>query len=282
MSDLNYFSEPNSFSRYDYIDSHNSIFEDTNQIFTDQTKNEIATKIGAAFAYTSLSRSALFQETKYISLWIALESLMRTGQYSDIISHIKLVLPEIMCTRYIYRIVRNFSEDCMRCGFTSDTAINIDMQSPNKKDLVEKLIHVFRDTAKYAILQQKCSCNTLLTYRCNEIHILLTSTDEILKRFDHYTQKIRWHIQRLYRIRNEITHSAFNQNKSLIIYIEHLYSYLAQIISEIVFYIEHKNVSSVEEALAILKENYNTYYDILKQDSLAIADVLPNGIVECV
>ena len=57
---------------------------------------------------------------------------------------------------------------------------------------------------------------------------------------------------------------------------------LAQIISEIVFYIEHKNVSSVEEALAILKENYNTYYDILKQDSLAIADVLPNGIVECV
>ena len=158
----------------------------------------------------------------------------------------------------------------------------IDMQSPNKKDLVEKLIHVFRDTAKYAILQQKCSCNTLLTYRCNEIHVLLTSTDEILKRFDHYTQKIRWHIQRLYRIRNEITHSAFNQNKSLIIYIEHLYSYLAQIISEIVFYIEHKNVSSVEEALAILKENYNTYYDILKQDSLAIDDVLPNGIVECV
>ncbi len=270
------------FKTYDYIDSHNSIFEDTNQIFMDQTKNEIATKIGAAFAYTSLSRSALFQETKYISLWIALESLMRTGQYSDIISHIKLVLPEIMCTRYIYRIVRNFSEDCMRCGFTSDTAINIDMQSPNKKDLVEKLIHVFRDTAKYALLQKKCSCNTLLTYRCNEIYVLLTSTDEILKRFDHYTQKIRWHIQRLYRIRNEITHSAFNQNKSLIIYIEHLYSYLAQIISEIVFYIEHKNISSVEEALAILKENYNTYYDILKQDSLAIDDVLPNGIVECV
>ena len=57
---------------------------------------------------------------------------------------------------------------------------------------------------------------------------------------------------------------------------------MAQIISEIVFYIEHKNVSSVEEALAILKENYNTYYDILKQDSLAIDDVLPNGIVECV
>ena len=270
------------FKTYDYIDSHNNIFEDTNQIFTDQAKSEIAIKIGAAFAYTSLSRSALFQETKYISLWIALESLMRTGQYSDIISHIKLVLPEIMCTRYIYRIVRNFSEDCIRCSFISDAALNIDMQSSNKKELVENLIYIFRDAGKYAILQQQCSCNTLLAYRCDEIHTLLTSTEEILKRFDHYTQKIRWHIQRLYRIRNEITHSAFNQNKSLIIYIEHLYSYLAQIISEIVFYIEHKNVSSVEEAIAILKENYNTYYDLLKQSCLEINNVLPNGIIECI
>ncbi|RGB65030.1 hypothetical protein DW086_11225 [Harryflintia acetispora] len=68
----------------------------------------------------------------------------------------------------------------------------------------------------------------------------------------------------------------------MIIYIEHLYSYLAQIMSEIVFYIEHKNANSVEEALAILKENYITYYDILKQDFLKIDDILPNGIVECI
>lgn len=270
------------FKTYDYIDSHNSIFRDTNQIFVDQGKNEIAAKIGAAFAYTSLSRSALFQETKYISLWIALESLMRTGQYGDIISHIKLVLPEIMCTRYVYRIVRNFSEDCIRCNFSSDPTIGIDMQSPNKKEVVERLVHLFRDAERYPMLQRRCNCNSLLLYRCNEIHSLLTSVDEIIKRLDHYTQKIRWHIQRLYRIRNEITHSAFKQNKSLIIYIEHLYSYLAQIMSEIVFYIEHKNANSVEEALAILKENYITYYDILKQGFLTIDDILPNGIVECI
>lgn len=270
------------FKTYDYIDSHNSIFEDTNQIFKDPKKAEIAAKIGAAFAYTSLSRSALFQETKYISLWIALESLMRTGQYGDIISHIKLVLPEIMCTRYIYRIVRNFSEDCIRCGFSSLATIGIDLHSPNKTDVVGKMIYVFRDSTRYPILQQSCNCNSLLLYRCNEIHTLLTSTNEVKKRLDHYTQKIRWHIQRLYRIRNEITHSAFKQNKSLIIYIEHLYSYLAQIMSEIVFYIENKDVSSVEEALAILKENYATFYSILSQGTLSTSEVLPNGIIELV
>lgn len=270
------------FKTFDYIDSHNSIFEDTNKIFQEPAKKEIITKIGAAFAYTNLSRSALFQETKYISLWIALESLMRTGQYSDIISHIKLVLPEIMCTRYIYRIVRNFSEDCIRCGITLDTCLGLDLQSPDKKELVRDLITVFRDPTKYAILQHRCNRNSLLLYRCDDLFALLTNTNEIIKRLDHYTQKIRWHIQRLYRIRNEITHSAFKQNKSLIIYIEHLYSYLAQIMGEIVFYIANKNVSSVEEALAVLKENYLTFYEILKGGTISINDVLANGVIELV
>lgn len=270
------------FKTYDYIDSHNNIFQDTNCIFKDASKHEIQTKIGAAFAYTSLSRSALFQETKFISLWIALESLMRTDHYGDIISHIKLVLPEIMCTRYIYRIIRNFSEDCIRCGFLSDTTIEIDMQSTNKTALVKKLISVFRNAEEYPLLQKHCNDNSLLLYRCNEIHELLKNHEEIIKKLDHYTQKIRWHIQRLYRIRNEITHSAFKQNKSLVIYIEHLYSYLAQIMSEIVFYIANKNVDSVEEALSTLKENYLTYYEILTQKTLQINDILPNGIIELI
>lgn len=271
------------FKTYDYIDTHNTIFEDTIRIFNNVgNKDEIANKIGAAFAYTSLSRSSLFQETKYISLWIALESLMRTGQYSDIISHIKLVLPEVMCTRYIYRIVRNFTEDCKRCDVSFSSSLSIDILSQNKKELVKKMIDAFRDNLKFQTIQQACNCNSLLLYRCNDIYNLLNSTDEIVKRLEHYTQKIRWHIQRLYRIRNEITHSAFKQNKSLVIYIEHLYSYLSQVVSEIVFYIESKNAGSVEDALATLKENYLTYLELLKQSGIQIRDILPDGIISLV
>ena len=98
----------------------------------------------------------VFQENKYISLWIALESVMRTGQYSDIISHVKCVLPEIMCIRYIYRVVRNFSEDCIRCGIPNDSALNINMLLLNKKALVQQLIEIFRDPQNYAILYTRC------------------------------------------------------------------------------------------------------------------------------
>lgn len=240
------------------------------------------TRLHAAFSYTNLSRTSLFQETKYISLWIAIESVMRTGQYSDIISHIKCVLPETLSIRYIYRTLRNFSEDCIRCGFKQDSTLAIDMESTDKKELISSLISIFRDQPRYEILLQNCQANKLLYYRCTEISFLLNSGQSIVGKFEQYTTKIRWHIQRLYRIRNEITHSAFMEDKSLTIYIEHLYTYLAQLVSEVVYYVEHKQVTSVEEAFSIILENYNTYVDLIKTGFIAPDNILSNGIMEII
>lgn len=268
------------FRTYDYVDSNNSVFSDTNVIFSDTSKAEIMSKLNAVFSYTNLSRSSIFQETKYISLWIALESVMRTGQYSDIITHIKTVLPEILSIRYIYRIIRNFSEDCMRCNFKICDELSLDFTKQDKKGLVKEIISIFRDDAQYEILKNKCIHNKLLLYRCEEIHELLNDKNNIKQKLDHYTNKIRWHIQRLYRIRNEITHSAFNETKSLVIYIEHLYTYLSQLMSEIVFYVVHKEVESVEEAYATIPEIYKTYYEMLESGNLTVCEILPNGIIE--
>lgn len=271
------------FKTYDYIDSNNSVFEDTKSILNNGSKFHIMNRLQAAFAYTNLSRSSYFQETKYIALWIALESLMRTGQYSDIISHVKCVLPEILSIRYLYRIIRNFSEDCIRCDFKYENKLDINMESPNKKELVRKLISIFRDPEQYNILQSNCTRNELLYYRCEEINNILNNSDIIISKFEHFTKKIRWHIQRLYRIRNEITHSAFQKDRSLMIYIEHLYTYLAQVISEVVFYVEHKNVSSVEEAFASILNSYNTYISLLKEDPhIPIQDILPDGVIDII
>lgn len=268
------------FKTYDYVDSNNGVFEDTRQIISSQNLEDTKNKLNAVFAYTNLSRSSIFQETKYITLWIALESVMRTGQYQDIITHIKCVLPEILATRYVYRIVRNFSEDCIRCKLKKCDEIQLNFEQADKRNLVKKTISVFRDDSKYQILLSKCNCNKLLEFRCAEIHKLLNDNQLVSDKLEHYTQKIRWHIQRLYRIRNEITHSAFNENKSLVIYIEHLYTYLSQLISEIVYYIAHKESKSIDEAYATILENYNTYIELIKDNYFETTDLLPNGIIE--
>ena len=268
------------FKTYDYIDSNNSIFKDTNKILNDPQKSAIMNRLHAAFSYTNLSRSSYFQETKYISLWIAIESVMRTGQFPDIISHIKFVLPEILCVRYIYRIIRNFSEDCIRCGMTSNADLSLRMDMLNKKQLSKELIAIFRNPEQYVVLKDQCKGHQLLNYRCEEIHAILNDAGAIGDKLEHYAKKIRWHIQRLYRIRNEITHSAFQENRSLVIYIEHLYTYLAQLMSEVVYYVEHKNSESVEEAFATISESYYTYLDLIKEGRMPINELLPDGVIE--
>lgn len=269
------------FRTYDYIDSSNNVFEDTKNIINNPLKVDIVNKLHSAFSYTNLSRASLFQETKYISLWIALESIMRTGQYTDIISHVKKVLPATLCTRYFYKIIRNFAEDCIRCGVKRlDLPLDIKMEASDKKNLVSLLISVFRDNVQYPVLLQQCLVNELLTYRCEEIHTLLNDDKKILGKLEHHKIKIEWHIQRMYRIRNEITHSAFRDDKSLTIYIEHLYTYLAQLMSEIVFYIEHKNATSIEEVYAVIGDNFQTFIELLKEETFEIQDVLPNGIID--
>ena len=44
---------------------------------------------------------------------------------------------------------------------------------------------------------------------------------------------MRWHLNRLYRVRNEIAHSGVLQEISTIRYTEHLYDYLATLVSEV-------------------------------------------------
>lgn len=270
------------FKTYDYVDSTNNVFEDTKSILINPNKSQIMSRLHAAFSYTNLSRTSLFQETKYISLWIAIESVMRTGLYSDIISHIKCVLPETLSVRYIYRILRNFSEDCIRCGFREDSTLAIQMETIDKKQLITDLIGIFRNPERYALLEQKCVMNTLLLHRCKEIHVLLNDRKRIIEKYEHYTTKIRWHIQRLYRIRNEITHSAFLEDKSLTLYIEHLYTYLSQLVSEVVYYVEHKQVNSIEEAFSTIVENYNTYMELLNAGHIEDQDILKSGVIDII
>lgn len=128
------FSAKLLYSTYDYIDSSGRIFESTRKIFLDDTKSEIRAKLQGAFSYTNISRASLFQEEKYMNLWVALESLARTDMYTDIISNVRESVPAAVCIRYVYRIVRNFIEDCKRCHVNLNfERIIIDTEQPAKQ-----------------------------------------------------------------------------------------------------------------------------------------------------
>lgn len=273
------------YQTYDYIDSSGRIFEDTKNIFLDDAKKEIREKLQGSFGYTNISRASLFQEEKYMNLWVALESLARTGMYSDIITNVKATVPAAVSIRYIYRIVRNYVEDCIRCRIKFEfSTSSIDMRQGSKQKMVCETIKIFQNKDLYSELLKKCEVNLLLKHRTEKIHFLLTDFNVAKEKVENHYKRVEWQIQRLYRIRNEIAHAALQEQTSLVVYIEHLYDYLSTYISEILTCLCDKGQNSLEEALCSIRDNYDVFMEFAKGGEQEILEntVLRTGIIDLV
>lgn len=279
------FTAEKLYATHNYIDSSGRIFESTRRILSNRENYAIREKLQGSFGYTNISRCSLFQEEKYMNLWVALESLARTNMYSDIISNVKETVPAALCLRYIYRIVRNFVEDCKRCNISlAFSTVSIDMEQPTKQKMVTEMITVFKDDSLFGELQVKCQINTLLANRTNSIRKLLLDVSYAKSKIENHYKHIHWQLQRLYRIRNEIAHAALREQSSLIVYIEHLYHYLTTYISEIVTCLSEKKLSTIEEALCLIKDNYDVFISIADtaDKTLIENDLLQNGIINLI
>lgn len=276
------FNAERLYKTYDYLDSSSKVFEYTKNIFIDDNKGPLREKLTGAFGYANISRASLFQEEKYMNLWVALESLARTRMYSDIISNVKQTVPAAMSLRYVYRIVRNYVEDCIRCKVAFDFPdYSIDMKQETKQELVKETIAVFRNQEQYEMLLQKVKVNALLQYRTEKVHDILSDCKVLKEKVKNHHDRVEWKIQRLYRIRNEIVHSALQNETSLITYIEHLYDYLSTYITEIVTCMSEGREGTIEEALAVIKDNYDAFLALMEQkDQTIIEDrVMKTGVI---
>lgn len=279
------FNAEKLYKTYDYLDSSGKVFEYTKNIFKDDNKIALREKLTGAFGYANISRASLFQEEKYMNLWVALESLARTRMYPDIISNVKQTVPAAMSLRYIYRIVRNYVEDCIRCEVGFDFPNHyIDMNQETKQKMVKETIEVFRTPELYNILLQKSEVNSLLKYRTETVYKILNDMVILKDKVKNHHDRIEWQIQRLYRIRNEIVHSALQNETSLIMYIEHLYDYLSTYITEIVTCISERQESTFEETLAVIKDNYDVFIAFMEKGEyqLVVGKVLKAGVINLI
>ena len=223
----------------------------------DTINKEIYQKLLSSFSYANLSALSTSLEEKYINMWIALEALSRTDSSENIISNILTFVPNACSLRYIYKEIRNFVEDCDRCGISLDFGEKkIDIHTDNKEQMVSDLIEVIRDTSHLSTLKSRCSINNLLDFRCSEIEKIINNPSEFISHITSHHKTIQWHLDRLYRIRNEIAHSGIKQNFAIIRYTEHLYDYIASCVSEVVRIANDNNSIDFGEIVAVINDNY--------------------------
>lgn len=255
-------SSKDLYGTYAYLEGAAKILRESLSIA--QGEGTLKARLNATYSYANMSKASYAIEEKYMNMWVALESLCRSDVYDNIISNVLETVPAALCNRYAYRKYRNFVEDCIRCGvdlrFSSQS---YQIKNPNKYQLVKDILLIFKDEQLYSELLDKCKVNSLLAYRCTELHEQAVDSERMVNSIKKHYKSVRQQLSRLYRIRNAIAHTAAIEDVQMVRYIEHLEDYLSEFVAEVIRTTEEKNVDQIEIIFEMIKDNYRQFIDLV-------------------
>ncbi|MDO3408174.1 hypothetical protein QWJ34_00185 [Saccharibacillus sp. CPCC 101409] len=222
-------------------------------------------RLANVFRQYRLASTSVETELAFTNRWIAIESLMVTGRHSSIIEHVKILLPSILCTRYVYRLLKNFMYDCQRCGVSvksKDRELNL--KNPSLID-VEAVLNLFKTENDYQDLLRACSVNKLLFLRCESLLKSFKDGKAVKIMLEAHHRRVSQQVQRIYRVRNSIVHSA-KVEKDLMNLTINMEYYLNAVISEVVFKLSQESYSDLNELFTHLEENYQATLGFLERE----------------
>ncbi len=182
-------------------------FDDYLKFFKDIKLDEYSIeRISNSFKYFRMSLDSDDIEVRFVLCWVALEFLLKTGTHSNIISRILYYLPKIHSLQFFKKLLIDFSSNLNRMNVP---AIILEEFFKKKYGLVdiESIYNVLLDKDKVKQLSEKL-VNNHLKFRLNELSEIFNNQDNLNRRFLQHYDNIVWNIQRIYRIRNKIVHSA--------------------------------------------------------------------------
>lgn len=265
------------------VNDSNSIYDYTIGLFNNGNEKmaKVQSQLQNVYTYVNISKNSVYQEEKFLNLWIALEAFMNTGQYGNNIAHIKNVLPSIMAKRYFYRLYRNLYEDLRRANVNLhliDDKFSVDHNEElSKHEIVERICEILKDWDLYEKLCRQLKGYTLLGYRVEKMRKFVTNDNRANDKIKNYIKTISWHVQRMYRIRNDITHDSFVANKDFTPFIEHLHDFLVTTIAEVVLMASVENVHDINQIYASVSSNLEIFMDRNTHTSVGC-----DGIIGCI
>lgn len=196
----------------------------------------------SAYAMADESPTAISQ---FMNLWIALESFCRYDGCEGTVAGLLLVLPPLISRRYLYRVSRNYMEDC---GRTSRSILGdlFDADVPSGwSTRVGRLVQIVQEAKGRSLLMSRTAGHTLLEYRAQEVMSRLSDPKQAAEAISSHTQRLMWHLRRLYRVRNCIVHSG-TATMSIDPLVKHLRDYVTMAITDCVHLLWHSGLTNLD------------------------------------
>lgn len=199
------FIQHGSKSRFEtYIESMNQCLSSTN------LDNYSKERIINSFKYFRMSIDAEESEIRFILCWIALEFLLKTGTHSSIISRILYYLPKVISYQFFKKIIIDFSANISRMNIPDSITTKYFSKNAIDQFEIKSIYEFLLDNSKVASLKSEIQ-SELLKIRIDELSNMLSNPESLKQRFHRHTEDLEWNIQRIYRVRNKLVHSAETQ-----------------------------------------------------------------------
>jgi len=200
---------------------------------------ESSKKITSAFRFYRLGRDATQYENKFINWWTALEYLIRTGSEGSIISEVEEKLTNLLLLNYPTKHLKSYIPACAYCG--------IDF-GQSGIDPVEFFKTIQDSEAAGNILDNdNLQESPLLTYALIKFQRQTEDASAVFKFLNRHENHLRWHMNRLWRMRCDIVHSA-NYTINLTLLSANLEYYLKTVLWMILKFLRaNPNIESIEE-----------------------------------
>jgi len=245
-----------------------TVNEFANQIYENpKVSNRTKDKIRSALRYGRQGRLSINVEEKFMNIWIAFEFLLRRPGYRNIVDPIIEFGPKILSIYHCRKILRDLVENMnrLKVSYSKNIREKLDTcrQFPSKEAC---LLAILRNQADREELLQASHYSPLLQFRIKQVADRFSTSDGVWTSIQIHEQIVRWHLARIYRLRNRIVHGGehnllINQLSS------NLTSYLFETLNEVVYQLANRESwNSIEDVISAYAFTYNTFTNRLKKD----------------
>lgn len=212
-------------------------------------------------------------QNRYLNFWSALEYALYSFPRNSIIEKARIVVSESFSLFYIKNKMNIFWD---RLSYTmkkkgAETEHKkckefMDMCCQEKDFDTIKITEFLQDNEKCTTLLKDLDFHIVLKRELMELNMLVTDPEKLKNVIENYQKEIVHDLDCVYRLRNQLIHSAKGKDESLEYISLRLYRYVNSVVSTILYYKRRNAAVSIAEILNSLHNTYNVYMN--KLDSL--------------
>lgn len=230
-------------------------------------------KLRAALRYCRLGLDIQTGENAFLCLWIALEFLTRMPGDESLSQAAFRFVSDIMGLQAIQRQLTYIATVLGSRGFRAIDGLRVERTDGKGWVSPGELYHILSDESASAALLRDCSECALAVHRITDLRQVLSTPQEMAKRMGASWQHANWQMHRMYRLRNEIVHSAAHAVASPLLH-EHLHVYVDTLIrAAMVGAIKLPNADDLSDVFWRYSSAYQRIYTRLQRGQQSEDDV---------